>query len=233
MKTPRLVLRTAPSSSRGGFTLVELLVVIAIIAILAAVALPAITGAIKKAKENAAVQSAHGLSLGMFQFANDNNEIFPGTTANVTVTSSTLAFQLLVPSYISNTDVFYLPVGSKQKLSAAGSLTQTNVSWDMTCEVSDVGLTSTDPDTVPLVFTTGTTMTYGAAGSVGPCTAKNNPATGSANPFGTDGMAIAYKDGSSEFAAFTSANAATGGGTGYNTSSVSFDPPTTYVQLQP
>jgi type IV pilus assembly protein PilA len=235
MSNRRFSLGSGRRSIRGGFTLVELLVVIAIIAILAAVALPAITGAIKKAQENGALQSAHSLSVGLFQFANDNGYVFPGTTGSVTVTSSTQAFNFLVPSYISNTGVFYIPLATKSKCITA-TLTSANVCWDFTTESNagvNIGLNSNDPDTVPLVYTTGTTVTYGMAGQIGACTAVNNPTTGSANPFATDGVAVGFKDGSSAFEPFTPSNVAASSGIGWNISSPSFNPVVSYAQLTP
>ena len=134
MLSPHSPRRTA-RSSRSGFTLVEILVVIAIIALLAGVALPAVTGAIKKAQENAAVQTAHGITLALFQYANDNNSSYPGATSGVTVGSAHAAFELLVPNYIANTDVFYLKGGGRAKYSGANpstGLDTANVGWDYT-----------------------------------------------------------------------------------------------------
>ncbi|MGI8601580.1 MAG: type II secretion system protein [Verrucomicrobiales bacterium] len=86
------------------FTLVELLVVISIIAVLASVAIPAFTGAQLNAQMTAAGNQAHGLHLGLMNYAGDNDGSFPSTenTANE-------AYKKLIPDYIANEKPFYVP----------------------------------------------------------------------------------------------------------------------------
>jgi prepilin-type N-terminal cleavage/methylation domain-containing protein len=221
--------------NRGGFTLVEILVVIAIIALLAGVALPAVTGALKKAKENAAMQTAHGLGLALFQYANDNSQIYPGNTTGanaVTLASSNDAFKLLVPSYISNTDALFIAGagGSKNNVSTSTTtftLAAGTVSWDLTVHQAGDGLTTNDPDQTPVVFSTGATnVSYGNANADAPVTAS---ITGNLNPFGKDGVAVGYKDMSS---AFMSSSNNGGTAASFDISSTSFNPGTeTYKQL--
>ncbi len=212
--------------------MVEILVVIAIIAILAGVALPSITGALKKAKESTAMQTGRGIALGCFQYANDNDQTFPGsqtTPAVVSVTTSTQFFSLIYPTYVSNPDAFYLPMTGKSKLSAGTTtLVAANVSWDATVNSSgNAGLNSTDPDATPLVMSTGSTITYGAAGQTAAATGTIPAATGT--PFGTDGIAVALKDGS---AFFQGPKGAAGSQLLY-LNTTSFTPAATYKQLMP
>jgi prepilin-type N-terminal cleavage/methylation domain-containing protein len=232
MPSNRLLCRTARNSSRGGFTLVELLVVISIIAILAGVALPAITGAVKKANENAALQTAHGLSLAMFQYCNDNGS-YPGSSAVgvipvVNITTSSQGFGLLVYAYISNTDALTINGAGQQKFTGsypAAPLTSANVSWDMTVLGTGLGVTSNDPDQLPLIMSTGSTITYGTLNTPGAATAVIT--TANKNPFGNDGIAVGYHDCSSAFKVSQTIGAA------FNVSSASLDPINTYNQLKP
>jgi prepilin-type N-terminal cleavage/methylation domain-containing protein len=208
---------------RDSFTLVEILVVIAIIAILAGVALPAITGALKKAQENGAMQMARGLELGCFQYANDNSQTYP-SGANTLV-----FFGLLTNGYVANTDALFLSgctIGGTASAKYAGGssgLAANNVCWDATQISSSNGLTSSDPDQTPVIMSYGSTVTYGTVGTAGYATAQIKTTSG--NPFGTDGIAVSYKGGSSAFCH-------NGNGTGsFNISSQSFNPASAYQQI--
>jgi prepilin-type N-terminal cleavage/methylation domain-containing protein len=229
MKTIKSI-RTKGSAQ--GFTLVEILVVIAIIAILAGIALPAVTGAIKKGKESAAVQQANGLELACLQYSLDNNEVYPGgqptAVPPVNVSTSVQFFQLIVNGYLNNnTDTLCLG-GNKSKYvgnTPATGLGKANVSWDATELNSGAGVTSSDPDQLPIIMSTGSAVNYGAAGI--PAAATATIADSTKNPFGNDGIAVAYKDGSSAFKICTTP------GTSFQISSTTLDPANTYLQLEP
>jgi prepilin-type N-terminal cleavage/methylation domain-containing protein len=68
------------SATRQGFTLIELLVVIAIIAILAAILLPALAAAKHKAMRIADVNNLHQIGIGSYEYAADNNNMYPVTS---------------------------------------------------------------------------------------------------------------------------------------------------------
>jgi prepilin-type N-terminal cleavage/methylation domain-containing protein len=200
--TRRLPL-SARSSSRGGFTLVELLVVIGIIALLAGVALGPITGAMKTAKDNAAMQTTHSLYLADFQYSVDNTS--QGQFADGT-DGGAIAQELLNGGYITDPSIFYLAGGAATKFvgaNAANSITLKNVSWDFygvtgagSGASTFVGVGTNDPDQLPLIWTTGNTITLpGGAGAYGPAVV-NVPG---GNPLGTDGIPVVYKSGSSAF----------------------------------
>ena len=223
---------------RSGFTLVEILVVIAIIALLAGVALPAITGAIKKAKENAAVQTAHGLALAEFQYSNDNNGVFPGSTTTVTIATSSDAFSKeLCPTYVNNTDALYIPSTTcvaKATGYTAGAISSANNAWDMVfitgTTTTNIGLTSNDPDQTPALMTSGSTVTFPAANAAAASLKAAIAAANTTNPFGRDGVAVAYKDMSSAFASAT----ANGGTTAaFGITSGSYVAANAYTKLTP
>jgi|GEM_PF-1965022 len=73
---PRLTTQDTPSNSTG-FTLIEMLVVIAIIALLSSMIIPAINGAMSKAKKTAAMSNLRQLGVGIVTFAADNKGRFP------------------------------------------------------------------------------------------------------------------------------------------------------------
>ncbi len=68
--------------SRRGFTLIELLVVIAIIAILAAILFPVFAKAREKARQISCASNERQLGLGILQYAQDNDETYPGVNTN-------------------------------------------------------------------------------------------------------------------------------------------------------
>src|SRR5690349_17383723 len=62
---------------RSGFTLIELLVVIAIIAILAAILFPVFAQARDKPRQASCLSNQKQLALGILQYTQDYDEIFP------------------------------------------------------------------------------------------------------------------------------------------------------------
>jgi prepilin-type N-terminal cleavage/methylation domain-containing protein len=101
----------------SAFTLIELLVVIAIIAILASIALPVFSSVQEKGKQTKDMSNGKQIALALKQFAIDNDGVFPNKTyafgvaytAAVDVTNgskSNEVFRWLLPTYLSNEDMF-------------------------------------------------------------------------------------------------------------------------------
>lgn len=180
------------------------------IGVLAGIALGPITKGIEKAKESASMQYARSISIAMFSYANDHNGAYPdGKT-------STEVFQKLIDQkYITDPGVFYI-LGMPGKTKATSlQLTADNVCYDVTS-----GVTSNSPDGLPVVFSTGYTVTYAAG-------AAATPDPSARLPF--PGMAVAYKSNSAHFW-----TADVPGGTVPGIMPASFDSgSTTYQQLKP
>lgn len=64
-------------TSRRGFTLIELLVVIAIIALLAAILFPVFARARENARKSSCLNNMKQISVGVLQYIQDSDEIFP------------------------------------------------------------------------------------------------------------------------------------------------------------
>ena len=207
MLNVRFLFRTARLSSRGGFTLVELLVVIGIIAILAGVALGPITNGIKKAKQNAGMQTVRTIAVSEFAFGNDNNGSYPDTNVPVANTGSgaaAVAQPLIAGGYCSDPTIFYISGGTATKYSgstAATSIAATNISFDFTGNTGS-GVSSNFPDQCPVAWSSV------AAGGTQPIltTAAGSAITAvptAANPFGLGGIAVAYKSNSAKFVLYS------------------------------
>lgn len=87
---------------KSAFTLIELLVVIAIIAVLAALALPALNGAIEKARATTDANNLRSLGAGVAQYLNDHEDtMFPtaGAAGGADVSSWPTSLHKYVPDW--------------------------------------------------------------------------------------------------------------------------------------
>ena len=146
---------------------------------LAGIALGPITKGIAAAKANAGMQTARYIELSMFQYANDHNGAYPSGR------TSTEVFQKLIDEkYISDPAIFYIKMPGKTR-PTSNQLTAENVCYDVTS-----GVTANSSDFVPLVFSTGYTITYKAGVAATPDPTVKAP---------FQGIAVGYKNNSAAF----------------------------------
>ena len=82
------------------FTLIELLVVIAIIAILAALLFPSLSRAKAKARRAACQNNLKQINLAVRLYADDHNDLLPGTLGNTNFPFDFIAFKQLIKNYV-------------------------------------------------------------------------------------------------------------------------------------
>src|ERR1700760_1989216 len=83
---------------REAFTLIELLVVIAIIAILAAILFPVFAQVREKARQATCASNQKQIGLGILQYVQDNDEIYPFAAGNYPGVGWLFGYVIDVPS---------------------------------------------------------------------------------------------------------------------------------------
>jgi prepilin-type N-terminal cleavage/methylation domain-containing protein len=172
----------------SAFTLIELLVVIAIIAILASIALPVFSSVQERGKQTKDMSNGKQIGLALKQFAQDNNGQFPqympntsyaaAQTAGVLAATSNDALWWLLPTYMTDENVFcvagshWSKASADNLLDAAGVGTRTNTLAPGECAyVYILGLNDTSNSGFPLIADAGTNP---AAAAYGYTNNKNN-----------------------------------------------------------
>jgi len=110
---------------KGAFTLIELLVVIAIIGILASAAMPALNKAMENAKISKDSSNVRQILVGCRSFAADWDGLYPsfdpdaedsGGGEDSQFSTSTEAFNVLIPNYIDTEGIFWIPTKHPEKM---------------------------------------------------------------------------------------------------------------------
>jgi type II secretory pathway pseudopilin PulG len=216
-------------ASPSGLTRVEFLVVISIFVVLAGIAYGPIIGYLEQAKINRAVENARTISTLLSQYATDNNGVYPtGEGTSAAGKSEGIARNLLENNYVPDATIFALgsTVPYAGKASDFSDITASNISWDFTAgATASTGITSTDPDLLPTVYSTGETITYPATTGTGfDLTLSGH------GPFGTKGVVVAYKSNNAAFIKGTPS-----GATAISSGFISreFKSTGTYTQIRP
>lgn len=189
---------SARASGQSGFTRVELLVLGFVLIIFAVSVVGPLGWQIEQARIGRAVDSAHTLNTLLSQFATDNDGVYPtGEGTSQPGKSEGIAQNLLANNYTPDAAIFAL--GSAPKYSgkdpAFHDLGADNVSWDFTAgATSTTGVTAAAPDQLPMVYSTGETVTYPTT----PGTGLDLTLSGN-GPFGMEGIVVAYKGGNADF----------------------------------
>jgi len=185
---------------KKGFTLIELLVVITIIGLLAGLAVPAISGALNKAKQAADTANVRQLGIIFFGIANDEGGRYPvapfgeaATRPTSPVATTVDLFEGMIadgdlkdPKVLATNGT----VAYKGSLSAP-SMDETHVGWDYL-----TGLTTTSSSQIPLFLTAGAIGSPGALEASGESTTISLEA---GNLWGDEGMVVYYVGNSAEW----------------------------------
>lgn len=103
---------TQTRAHRGGFTLIELLVVISIIAILAGISLPTLVNIIRRGRMTQQLNDGRQIYVAMRSYASETSHggAYPAykdiDDPNTKVATSNEAFEVLMPRYLDNKQVF-------------------------------------------------------------------------------------------------------------------------------
>ena len=216
-------------ANQGGFTRTELLVFVGILIVLVLAAIGPITAYRHQATIKRAVESARTINTLLSQYATDNNGVYPvgeGTPAQGK--SEGIALNLLQNNYTPDATVFAIGSTSAYSGKAAdfSDLTAANISWDFTAGATTLtGITSTAPDMLPTVYTTGETVTYPTVAGTG----LDLPISGD-GPLDREGVLVAYKGNNATFIEATRVGTTL---TCPDFISKAFKDPAVYTQIRP
>lgn len=154
MKNPKY------KAAQKAFTLIELLIVIAIVGILAGATLPALSGARQAGMRNKDASNIRQICIGLRTFSAENDGLFPSFDPDAdedesgdedsSFSTSTEAFNVLIPDYVDTESVFWIANKQPQKRRAPeedGELEDDECVYGYTA-----GLLDSDYSLCPLVF---------------------------------------------------------------------------------
>jgi hypothetical protein len=213
------------SRAKSGLSRLETVFLLVVVLILVAVAYGPVVDYLTNGKVTRAVGSAHTLSLLLAQYATDNNGVYPtGDGTPAAGKSEGIALNFLQNNYTPDASIF--SVGSTPKYRGTASdyadLTAENMSWDFTAgTTATTGITSSAPDLLPVVYTTGEKVVYPITAGTG----FDLPVSG-VGPFGNEGVIVGYKAANDVFIQAT-------GGVAHGFISTSYKGTDPYTQIRP
>ena len=145
---------------------------------------------VKLAPQSSQMQQAHAIGAGLAAYAADHNGHYPDGK-----NSTEIFQQLLDEKYVPDPTEFYIPFAGKVAPVAGQKLKPENVSFDFTA-----GADATDPEDLPLVFSTGYRVAYVPHAAAIPLP-QTAPPSGFFMParWPRSGLAAFYKGGYSVF----------------------------------
>ncbi len=179
---------------RAGFTLIELLVVIAIIAILAAILFPVFARAREKARQSSCMSNVKQLNLGILQYVQDYDEVFPthgwvDTAVWPNGQTGGNPWHVRIYPYVKNIQVYSCPSGTLRW--AGDPSTNLQIGYSASIGLSNMAA---------FVYPSQTAMVADTDGGAGYCFfSAPYPATGTPNRYITDrhngGANLGFVDG--------------------------------------
>jgi type II secretory pathway pseudopilin PulG len=198
MPLPSRLLSYPRRSNLSGLSRSEVLVLITVVIILVAVAYGPVADYLTHGKVTRGVESAQTLNTLLSQYATDNNGVYPiGEGTSAIGTSKGIARNLLENNFTPDASIF--AVGSTPKYEGPGGdysrIAASNISWDFTGgPTASTGITSSAPDLLPILYTTGESVAYPTTPGSG-----LDLALSGRGPFGKEGVIVAYKNNSAKF----------------------------------
>lgn len=120
------------SNRRAAFTLIELLIVIAIISILAAILFPVFSRARENARRTSCASNMKQISLGLMQYMQDYDEMYPRHIQDATVPSANRVYwNAFIQPYVKSTQIFNCPNRTETAIVWNGAANDNTIAYGM------------------------------------------------------------------------------------------------------